>query len=122
MHYDLRAAFYLRVAELVFPDWAGRLRFHWIMVEKDEPYGVRIIDCDNTFAEMGGRKYRHALGVWQECLEEGRWPHLEHMGRTVPYPSFMENAWLEREQAPGHVMGPVEMLKRGDDQVKGEKP
>ena len=115
MNYDLRAAFYLRVAELVFPQWAGRLTYSWILVEKDAPHGLRIVDCDGTFKEMGARKYRHALGVWKQCIESGRWPHLEHMGRTVPYPSWNETAWLERETTEGFVMGPQAMLKRMDE-------
>lgn len=109
--YDLSAWFYMRVAELVFPEHAGRLKFRWIFVEKDAPYGVRIIEADNTCLEMGRRKAEHAIGVWQRCLRENRWPHLEHLPATVPYPTFKENAWLERETAPGFIQGPIAALK-----------
>ena len=118
MQYDLRAAFYVRVAELVFPALAGRLKYSWIMVEKDPPHGVRIVECDGTFKEMGGRKYRHALGLWKQCVDSEHWPHLERMGRTVPYPSFAESQWLERETSDGFVMGPQEMLKRMDNGIR----
>ena len=106
--YDLRAAFYMRVAELVFPEWAGRLKFSWIFVEKDAPFGVRIVEGDATALEMGRRKMNSALGLWQKCLASGRWPHLEHCSPTVPYPSFAETRWLEREEKQGFVQEPFD--------------
>ena len=115
LNYDLSAAFYARVAELVFPEWAGRLKFRWVFVEKDAPHGVRIVEADNTTLEMGRRKANHAIGLWQRCMASNRWPHLENLPATVPYPNFKETAWLERETAPGFVMGPQEALKRMDD-------
>lgn len=109
--YDLSAWFYIRVASLVFPEHAGRLKFRWIFVEKDAPFGVRIVEADATALEMGRRKAEHAIGLWQKCLREDRWPHLEHLPATVPYPAFKENAWLEREEAPGFIQGPLAALK-----------
>lgn len=112
--YDLRAYFYLRVAELLFPDWAGRLKYRWLFVQKDSPYGLRVIECDGAFKEMGRRKYEHALGLWTRCMKSGEWPNLEGLPSTVPYPNFQENQWLAREEKPGFMMGPVEMLGRLD--------
>ena len=106
MHYDLSAYFYVRVAELVFPEWAGRIKYSWIMVEKDEPHGVRIVECDATFLEMGRRKFENAAGIWSRCIASGRWTHLEVLPPTVPYPPFLENSWLEREEKEGFVRGP----------------
>ena len=113
--YDLQSAFYLHVAGLVFPEWAGRLKFRLLFVEKQEPFGLRIIEADATMLEMGRRKMEHAIGLWQQCTASGRWPHLEHLPRTVPYPSFQESRWLERETSDGFVSGPLELLKRHDD-------
>ena len=115
LHYDLRAYFYVRIAGLVFPEWAGRIKYEWIFVEKDQPHGVRIVEADNTWLEMGRRKYESALGIWQKCVTSGRWPHLEGLSKTLPYPSWSETQWLERETKHDFVMGPVEMLKRMDD-------
>ena len=115
MQYDLRAYFYLRVAELVFPKFAGRLKYSWVMIEKDEPFGLRIVECDGTFKEMGRRKFEHAIGVWQRCMATGRWPHLEGLPATVEYPGFAETQWLARETKDGFVMGPTEYLKRSDE-------
>jgi hypothetical protein len=115
LDYDLRAYFYVRVASLTFPKLAGRIKFSWIFVEKDEPHGIRIIDADATILEMGRRKYEHALGVWQKCMKSGLWPHLDGLPATVPYPGYAEAQWLDREIKDGFVMGPIEMLKRGDD-------
>lgn len=111
MGYDLRAAFYLRVAELVFPDLAGRLNFRWLFIQEDEPHGLRIIEADATMREMGRRKMEHAIGLWARCMAEKRWPHLEGLPRTVPYPAFLENDWLERETTDGFVQGPMATLK-----------
>lgn len=115
MDYDLRAWFYLRVASLVFPDWAGRLKYRWLFVEKDEPHGMRVVEADATQLEMGRRKGEHAIGVWQRCMASGKWPHLEGLPATVPYPGYKENAWLERETKPDHVMGPMEALRQMSD-------
>lgn len=106
LHYDLRAWFYIHVAELVFPEWAGRLKFEWIFVEAEPPYGIRIVEADATMLEMGRRKAFHAIGVWQRCLETNVWPHLQDLSPTVPYPSFRENSWLEREMRDDFVQGP----------------
>ncbi len=119
--YDLSAWFYMRVAGLVFPEWAGRLKFRWVFIEKDHPHGVRIIKADATILEMGRRKGESALGIWQKCLASDRWPHLEHMPATVPYPNFKENAWLEREEKPDFIIGPQTMLKQIDDRRAAEQ-
>jgi hypothetical protein len=116
--YDLQAAFYLRIAGLVFPELAGRLKFRFLFIENEEPFGLRIIEADSTLLEMGRRKMEHAIGLWQQCMASGRWSHLENLPRTVPYPNFQETRWLEKETSDGFVMGPMEALKRFDN---GEK-
>lgn len=111
--YDLRAAFYIHVAELLHPDWAGRIGFRWLFLEEDEPHGLRIIEADATMREMGRRKMQFAIDLWSRCIAENRWPLFDGMPRTLPYPSFLENEWLEREMNdPTFVTGPVEMLGR----------
>lgn len=110
MDYDLRAWFYLRCAELVFPEWAGRLKYFWILVEEDEPHGIRIVECDATFREMGRRKGECAIGLWERCMRTGQWPHLEGLPKTVPYPGFAENRWLERETRES-VQGPLATMR-----------
>ena len=114
MGYDMRAAFYIHVAELVFPDLAGRINFRWLWLEEDEPHGLRIIEADATMREMGRRKMQYAIDCWRECLRNDRWPHFENLPRRLPYPDWKEREWLEREVAPTSVMGPVEMLGRMD--------
>lgn len=114
MGYDMRAAFYIHVAELVFPDLAGRINFRWLFLEEDEPHGLRIIEADATMREMGRRKMQYAIDIWRECLGNGRWPHFENLPRRLAYPDWKEREWLEREVAPTSVMGPVEMLGRMD--------
>ena len=114
MGYDMRAAFYIHVAELVFPDLAGRINFRWLFLEEDEPFGLRIIEADATMREMGRRKMQYAIDIWRECLGNGRWPHFENLPRRLAYPDWKEREWLEREVAPTSVMGPVEMLGRMD--------
>ena len=109
--YDLRAAFYLRVAELALPELAGRLGFRWIFVEEEPPHGVRIIEADGAWRELGWRKASHAIGLWTRCMAENRWPHLEGLPRTLDYPAFHENDWLERETREGFVQGPMAILK-----------
>lgn len=111
MDLDLRAWFYLRVAELVFPDWAGRLKYEWLFVEENEPHGLRVVECDATFREMGRRKGECAIGLWERCMTSGVWPHLEGLSRTVPYPGYAENRWLERETRDGFVQGPMATLR-----------
>lgn len=115
MSYDLRAWHYVHVAGLVLPSLAGRLKYRWIFVEEEAPHGVRIVEADATFLEMGRRKGEHAIGLWKWNIESGQWPHLEHLPRTVPYPGYAENQWLERESADGFVTGPLATLKAMED-------
>lgn len=118
MSYDLRAWFYLHVAELVLPDWAGRLRYEWVLVEEEPPHGIRIVECDATFREMGRRKGEHAIGLWERCMRTGIWPHLEGLPKTVPYPGWAENRWLERETREGFVQGPMATLRARENLVE----
>lgn len=110
--YDLRAAFYLRVAELALPELAGRLGFRWIFIEEAPPHGIRVIEADATFREMGRRKAEFAIKRWAECTASGVWPHLQGLPRTLSYPSFMENQWLERE-AGDPAFAPADVLAAG---------
>lgn len=114
--YDLRAAFYLHVAELAFPELAGRLKFRWVFVQVDPPHGIRIIEADGTWREMGRRKMAHAIAVWHDCVATGKWPHLEGLPTRIEYPGWSENEWLQREQRLGFVQGPMVTLKAFDDE------
>jgi len=96
-NYDLRAAFYIRGYETLFKELAGRIEFNWIFVETEPPYEISVFPADATTLEFGRRKAERAIWLWADCMETGYWPGYPRVPRKYTYPSWAENAWLERE-------------------------
>lgn len=99
MDYDLSASFYVRGMEQTFPDLSGRIKFSWLFVDADEPYGLRRIDADNVTLEYGRRKMARAMNQWAHCVFHDNWPRYQGLSRTVHYAPWAENEILEREIA-----------------------
>lgn len=72
--FDMRAAFYLRGIERLFPEEAGRIAYRWIFVESEAPFEVRVFEMDGDTRANGDRKARAAIEKWRECLKENCWP------------------------------------------------
>jgi hypothetical protein len=71
---DIQAAAYVRAAEAVCPDLAGRVRFRWIFCEVEQPYLVTIAEPSGTMRELGARRWQRAIDLWAQCRASGEWP------------------------------------------------
>lgn len=101
--YDLSAAFYIKGYETLFKELAGRIEFRWIFVETEPPYEIRVIDADATTLEFGRRKAEAAMYMWTSCMASDHWPGYPRGVGKITYPSWAENAWLEREMAEAGI-------------------
>lgn len=79
--YDLQAAAYVSGARKVF----GQDPLHvMVFVEMEPPYVTLECSLDETFMELGERKWRRAVDVWSECLAANRWPGYRPASITAP--------------------------------------
>jgi hypothetical protein len=64
--YDRQAAFYV--------DGFGGSGFGWIVVEKEAPYGVRIIRASEVTLASGREKYKPLCELYAQCCFTNEWP------------------------------------------------
>lgn len=72
--YDVQAAAYIEAIETIYPERAGRVRFRWLVCEKDPPYVIAVYSPDVCLRDLGRRKWERAKRVWSMCLAESSWP------------------------------------------------
>jgi hypothetical protein len=101
--YDLQAAFYIRGLETLSQEVAGRIIFKWIFVETEPPYEIVVREIDATTFEYGRRKAEAAIKKWAQCMYDGEWPGYPRVVGKTNYPTWAENAWLEREMAEAGI-------------------
>lgn len=83
-HYELQAAWYLGLAELLSLDVQD---FVFVCQEKTPPYEVAAIRLDAASLNKGVRERRAAIDLWATCMETGVWPGIEDKLHTVGLPS-----------------------------------
>lgn len=72
-HYDRQAAFYLDGAN---ESGAAKVTgFGWIVVEKTDPFGVKIFAASKMTIETGRDKYRPLCALYAQCCFTGEWPN-----------------------------------------------
>jgi arginine repressor len=70
MGYDLQAAMY---REGVKAETGEECDFVFVAVEKEPPYMINIIQCDELLLKRGSDLYREYLGMYKECSETDNW-------------------------------------------------
>ena len=68
--------------------------FVFIAVEKEPPYAINILQCDDAFITHGMDEYRYLLGLYHECKTADRWPSYE--GLTGSINALELPAWLKK--------------------------
>lgn len=76
--YDVEACFFLRVLDLVF--YPVVRPFHFVAVEKIEPYRVEVYELTRAERTLGHQKVQKALEVYAECRRTGEWPDVPIFG------------------------------------------
>lgn len=91
--YDISAAMYSEGIEAL-TNKAPRL-VAWVVVEKAEPYTVKIYAATEPVLARGSRLYEKALNTLAECEEAGIWPAYGD-DRVIP---IELPPWLMKEEA-----------------------
>jgi len=68
--------------------------FVFIAVEKEPPYALNILQCDNAFMLYGMDEYRYLMGLYHMCREGNKWP--AYTGLNGDINALELPAWLKK--------------------------
>jgi len=80
------------------------LPFHFVLVEKTEPYLVSVVELDVEAVNLGRQLNDRAKRIYRECVESGNWPGYPS-GELVSLPMW---AIYQAEELLG-INGDIEM-------------
>jgi len=63
------------------------LPFHFVLVEKTEPYLVSVVELDVEAVNLGRQLNDRAKRIYRECVESGNWPGYPN-GQTAYLPAW----------------------------------
>lgn len=72
--YAIQRAAYVSAIEKIRPDLAGRVDFVFLFFELKFPFAVTPVRLTGEFRELGERRWRRAVDMWERCLREDSWP------------------------------------------------
>lgn len=87
--YDIQAHAYTRAAELVWPDYEGRVSFSFLFCEPVSPYAVTVAQLDGIMRERGRRRWDRAVDLWSRCLHSDTWPGYAQEPVTLWSPEWL---------------------------------
>jgi hypothetical protein len=62
--------------------------FVFVVVETDPPYGIGCYELSPADSELGRTRYKRALRVYQQCVENHTWPGYPEHVRIIELPSY----------------------------------
>jgi hypothetical protein len=86
--WDVQAAGYVRGAEVLIPEAAGRVRFVLLAVEPDPPHEVLVRPLAGSMRALGNWKWDRAMRLWGECLRARKWPGYTGMEQGLEAPAW----------------------------------
>lgn len=90
--YDVQAAFYLDLANLVgMPKEA----FVFLVVEKEPPFAVAVYQLDAESIEAGRKQYQRNLAMLAECISFDEWPAYSSEVEVISLPKWKLNQLSE---------------------------
>lgn len=87
--YDIQAHAYSRAAELVWPEYEGRVSFSFLFCEVEPPYAVTVAQLDGIMRERGRRRWERAVEIWSRCLHTDTWPGYATEPVTLESPGWL---------------------------------
>lgn len=90
--YDLQAAMY---SEGVTANIGTMPLFVFIVVEKNPPYAVNILQADELFVRRGQILYREYLNEYHDCRQTGNW--YGYLGKENQVNNLALPVWLAKE-------------------------
>lgn len=98
--YDVQDAFYSRGLQSVAKA-AGKTidpRFRFIVQENFSPFAASVVAIHPASRALAMRKVEAAIATFAECLYSDRWPGYPERTAHVEIPSYLETAWIAREE------------------------
>lgn len=90
--YDLQSAMY---SDGVEANIRRKPLFVFIVVEKNPPYAVNILQADDLFIQRGKILFQDFINEYHYCKQSGNW--YGYMGRTCQINNLSLPAWLAKE-------------------------
>lgn len=82
--YHIQAAFYRRAAQLL--GIAEDPRFRFVVVEKEPPHLVSVVEYDDEAKAEGDREVNEAIRTYAACMASGRWPGYDEGTQPISLP------------------------------------
>lgn len=90
--YDFQAGMYTEGVEKC----TGKsYSFVFIVVEKNPPYAVNVLQADELFVKRGKDLFRELIGIYHDCKTTGDW--YGYLGKYKVINSLSLPAWLAKE-------------------------
>lgn len=85
--YHIQAGFYLHLSDLL---GLGVTAFAHLLVEKDPPHLVEVVELDEPALDRGRELARRAMERYRDCMSADRWPgrHPDDTFTTVSLPAW----------------------------------
>lgn len=90
--YDFQAAMY---SEGVERNTGKKPLFVFVVVEKDPPHAVNILQADDLLLRRGYDLFREYIGIYHECRMSGNW--YGYLGKLNQINTLALPAWLAKE-------------------------
>lgn len=98
--YHIQATAYRRALEQIEPGLAGRVRFQWLFIEAQPPYGVTLAEPAGSMRALGDAYWSQAVDTWANCLATNEWPaYSREVQRIEASPWALEGAFDEEGAA-----------------------
>lgn len=90
--YDFQAAMYTEGVEKCT---GKKFSFVFLVIEKEPPYAVNILQADEIFVKRGKDIFRELIGIYHDCKTTGDW--YGYLGKYTVINSLSLPAWLAKE-------------------------
>ncbi len=67
------------------------VRMLFVVVERDEPYGIRVCSLNDESVKCGTREVFEDLELYKRCMDEGHFPNYEEMIEVISLPKWRLN-------------------------------
>lgn len=92
--YHVQRAFYARIYRAITGHYP---RFLHVVVEKNPPYLVAVIEMDATWNHVADQHVETAVRTYRQCLATGEWPGIPETVHTLPAPAWWDQGDDEME-------------------------
>lgn len=97
--FEVQGAMIKRGIEHLRPELKGRVKVRFAIVEVDPPYGVSVLEMDNTALTMGAKKVDLGIRTFRVCMSRGSWPGYPAVIHKPEYLPWEETRFLAQEEA-----------------------